>query len=138
MEKLIYEWCKVVRKVAGGMEMAIDAVREKALALADAILELEEYKEFVEMEQKLKEDEVAQELLVEFQRKQQDFIAKQLSGEFDQELLNELTDIQSKLNARESVVNFLEAYNRLLAVLSEIVDLISERINLDLSEVYRR
>ena len=118
--------------------MVVDVVREKALALADAILELEEYKEFVKMEQKLKEDKVAQELLVEFQQKQQDFVTKQLSGEFDQELLNELTEIQSKLNARESVVNFLEAYNRLLAVLGEIVDLISERINLDLSEVYRR
>ncbi len=135
MEKLIYEWCEVVGKV---LEMVVDVVREKALALADAILQLEEYREFVEMEQKLKEDEVAQELLVEFQQKQQDFVTKQLSGEFDQELLNELTEIQSKLNARESVVNFLEAYNRLLAVLGEIVDLISERINLDLSEVYRR
>ena len=119
------------------MKMVVDAVREKALELADAILQLEEYREFVEMEQKLREDENAQQLLVEFQRKQQDFVTKQMSGEFDQELLNELTEIQSKLNAMESVINFIEAYNRLLAVLGEIVDLISERINLDLSEVYR-
>jgi cell fate (sporulation/competence/biofilm development) regulator YlbF (YheA/YmcA/DUF963 family) len=120
------------------MEMELDAVKERALALADAILELDAYKEFVEMEQKLKEDEVAQQLLVEFQQKQQDFVTKQLSGEFDQDLINELTEIQSKLSARESVVNFLDAYNRLLSVLGEIVDLISERINLDLGEVYRR
>lgn len=116
----------------------IDVVKEKALELADAILQLEEYKEFVESERMLKEDETAQELLIEFQKKQQDFVTKQMSGEFDQDLLNELTEIQSKLNARESVVNFIEAYNRLLAVLGEIVDLISERINVDLSEVYRR
>ncbi len=117
--------------------MVVDAVKAKALELANAIMQLEEYRDFVEKEQRLREDEVAQELLMEFQKKQQDFVAKQLSGEFDQDLLNELTEIQSKLNARESVVNFLEAYNRLLAVLGEIVDLISERINLDLSEVYR-
>ncbi len=116
----------------------IDVVREKALDLADAILQLEEYKKFIESERMLKEDETAQELLIEFQKKQQDFVTKQMSGEFDQDLLNELTEIQSKLNARESVVNFIEAYNRLLAVLGEIVDLISERISVDLSEVYRR
>ena len=118
--------------------MVEDLVKEKALALADAILELDEYKEFLEVESKLKEDQVAQELLAEFQQKQQSFVTKQLSGEFDQQTLGELTEIQSKLNTRESVVNFLEAYNRLLNVLGEITDLISEKIQLDLGEVYRK
>ncbi len=118
--------------------MSIDVVKEKAIALADAILELDEYKNFVEMERRLKEDTIAQELLLEFQKKQRDFVAKQLSGEFDQDLLNEITEIQSKLNSRESVVNYIEAYNRLLSVISEVIELISERINLDISEVCRR
>ncbi len=117
--------------------MLKENVRNKALELAEAIMELEEHKEFVEMEKRLKDDEVAQKLLNEFKRKQQDFVAKQLSGEFDQELLNELTAMQYKLNAMESVVDFVEAYNRLLAVLSEVVDLISEKINVNLSDVYR-
>lgn len=118
--------------------MVEDLVKEKALALADAILELDVYREFLEVEAKLKEDQVAQELLAEFQQKQQNFVTKQLSGEFDQQILGELTEIQSKLNTRESVVNFLEAYNRLLSVLGEVTDLISERIQLDLGEVYRK
>jgi len=118
--------------------MSIDVVRERAIALADAIVELDEYKNFVEMERRLREDSIAQELLLEFQKKQQDFVTKQLSGEFDQELLNEITEIQTKLNSRESVVNYIEAYNRLISVLNEIIELISERINLDLSEVCRR
>jgi cell fate (sporulation/competence/biofilm development) regulator YlbF (YheA/YmcA/DUF963 family) len=118
--------------------MLEEKVRERALELAESIKELEEYKEFVNMERNLKEDEIAQELLVEFQQKQQDFVTKQLSGEFDQELLGELTELQSKLNARESVVRFIESYNRLLSVLGEIVDLISEKIEVDLGEVYRR
>ncbi len=118
--------------------MLEEMVRERAIELADTIKQLDEYKEFVSTEKELKEDEVAQELLAEFQQKQQDFVTKQLSGEFDQELLGELTELQAKLNARESVVRFIESYNRLLAVLGEIVDLISEKIEVDLGEVYRR
>ncbi len=118
--------------------MLDEAIKERALALAESIRELDEYREFLEMEQKLKEDETAQEMLVEFQKKQQDFVAKQLSGEFDQDLLNEITELQSKLNARESVVRFIESYNRLLSVIGEIVDLISEKIEIDIGEVYRR
>ena len=118
--------------------MSLDVVREKALALADAILELEEYKEFIETEQKLREDKEAQQLLIEFQQKHQDFISKQLAGEFDQDLLNELAEIQSKLSAMESVTRFLDAYNRLLTILNEIIDLISHRINIDIGDIYRR
>jgi len=118
--------------------MLDEVIQAKAIDLAESIRGLEEYKEFVEMEKLLKEDDVAQELLVEFQQKQQDFVTKQLSGEYDQELLGELTELQSKLNARESVVRFIESYNRLLAVVGEIVDLISEKIEIDIGEVYRR
>lgn len=116
----------------------LEVLKEKAIALADEIAKLEEYVEFVECEKALKDDEVAQQLLVEFQQKQQEFVAKQMSGEFDQDLMEELTEIQSKLSARESVVNFIEAYNRLLTTLAEILDLIGERLNVNLAEVYRR
>jgi len=118
--------------------MLDECVKAKAIELAESIRNLEEYREFLENERLLREDEVAQELLVEFQQKQQDFVSKQISGEYDRELLGELTELQSKLNSRESVVRFIESYNRLLAVIGEIVDLISEKIELDIGEVYRR
>lgn len=118
--------------------MLDECVKAKAIELAESIRNLEEYREFLENERLLREDEVAQELLVEFQQKQQDFVNKQISGEYDRELLGELTELQSKLNSRESVVRFIESYNRLLAVIGEIVDLISEKIELDIGEVYRR
>ncbi len=124
-------------EVSQGVNM-LDVLREKALALADEITKLDEYIEFLECEKKLKEDEVAQQLLMDFQQKQQEFVMKQMSGEFDQDLMNELTEIQSKLSARESVVKFIDAYNRLLTTLSEVLDLISERININLAEIYRR
>uniref|UniRef100_A0A7C3MBF9 YlbF family regulator n=1 Tax=Archaeoglobus fulgidus TaxID=2234 RepID=A0A7C3MBF9_ARCFL len=118
--------------------MLDEGVRVKAIELAESIKSLGEYQEFLENEKLLKEDKIAQELLLEFQQKQQDFVTKQLSGEYDQDLLGELTDLQSRINARESVVRFIESYNRLLAVIGEIVDLISEKIELDIGEVYRR
>lgn len=116
----------------------LEVLKEKAIALAEEIAKLEEYAEFVECEKALREDEVAQQLLVDFQQKQQEFIAKQMSGEFDQDLMNELSEIQSKLSARESVINFIEAYNKLLTTLAEVLDLIGERLNINLAEVYRR
>ena len=75
--------------------MLDEGIKSKAIELAESIRGLGEYKEFVEMEKLLKEDDVAQELLVEFQQKQQDFVTKQLSGEYDQDLLSELTELQS-------------------------------------------
>jgi cell fate (sporulation/competence/biofilm development) regulator YlbF (YheA/YmcA/DUF963 family) len=121
----------------GEKKMVSEVVREKALALANAILETEEYRDFVAKENVLKNDDEAQKLLMEFQEKQQEFIGKQLSGEVDQELLGQLTEIQSRLNSRESVVEFIQSYNRLLDMLGEVGDIISETIDLDFGEVYR-
>ncbi|MDI9643212.1 MAG: YlbF family regulator [Archaeoglobales archaeon] len=118
--------------------MIDEEVRGKAEALAEALMNLQEYRDFLEMEKNLKADSEAQSMIVEFQKKQQDFVTKQMSGVFDNDLLNELTDLQSKLNARESVVMFIESYNRLLSTIGEILDIISERLELDVGEVYRR
>jgi cell fate (sporulation/competence/biofilm development) regulator YlbF (YheA/YmcA/DUF963 family) len=115
-----------------------DSLREKVIALSDAISETEEYADFVQKEEILKADTETQELLMEFQQKQQDFISKQLSGEVDQELLNQLTELQTKLKAQESLTNFLDSYVKLLDLLGEVADLISDRIKVDFAEVYRQ
>jgi len=119
------------------LEMVPDSVREKALALANTIQETDVYKDFLEKEENLKMDEVAQDLLAQFQEKQRDFMAKQLSGEVDQELVSELTEIQAQLNQRESVVDFLDSYNRLIDMLGEVGDIISKELNFDFGEAYR-
>ncbi|RLI88526.1 MAG: YlbF family regulator [Archaeoglobales archaeon] len=117
--------------------MVPDFVKEKALALAVAIQETDEYKDFLEKEDGLKKDKTAQELLSKFQEKQREFISKQLNGEVDQELLGELTEIQAQLNRRESVVDFLDSYNRLINLLNEIGEIISKQIEFDFGEAYR-
>jgi cell fate (sporulation/competence/biofilm development) regulator YlbF (YheA/YmcA/DUF963 family) len=121
------------------LEMELnDDLKEKAIALSDAIMGTDVYADFLKKEEVLKGDSETQELLLEFQQKQQDFIAKQLSGEVDQDLLNQLTDLQSRLKARESLADFLESYTRLLDMLGEITDIISNRINVDIAEVFRQ
>ena len=114
-----------------------DVIRDKVLELAKLIVESEEYRNFVNTEEVLRGDEVAQNLLVEFQEKQQQFVSKQLTGEVDEALLDSLTDIQGRLNELESVRNFMDAYTKLVNLLGEVGDLLSQEIDFDFGEVYR-
>ncbi len=114
-----------------------DGVREKVLELAKSIVESEEYRNFVSTEEVLRGDEIAQNLLVEFQEKQQQFISRQLTGEVDEALLDSLTDLQGRLNELESVRNFMDAYSKLVNLLGEVGDLLSQEIDFDFGEVYR-
>lgn len=118
--------------------MVSDTIKEKAVNLASEIKETEEYKEMKEKEETFKEDSEAQELLSEFQTKQQDFISKRQSGEVDQELVNELTDIQEKLKQKDTMVNLGDSYSKFMEVLGEVVETISNEINFDIGELYRK
>ncbi len=118
--------------------MVSDSIKEKAVNLASEIKETDEYKEMKEKEETFKQDSEAQELLSEFQNKQQDFISKRDSGEVDQELVNELTDIQEKLKEKDSMVNLGDSYSKFMEVLGEVVETISNEINFDIGELYRK
>ncbi len=114
-----------------------DFIRGKAEDLARAILESEEYRNFVECESALKQDKVAQSLLVEFQERQQEYMSKQLTGQIDEGLIENLTSIQAKLNELESVRNYIDAYTKFVNLLGEIGDYISQEIDFDFGEAYR-
>ena len=114
-----------------------DTIRERAISLAEAIAESEEYINFLNKEDALKKDEKAQSLLAEFQEKQQEFVSKRLMGEVDEELLESLTNLQTRLNELESVKEFMDAYTKLVNLLGEVGDLISKQIEFDFGEAYR-
>ncbi|HID42903.1 MAG TPA: YlbF family regulator [Archaeoglobaceae archaeon] len=118
--------------------MISDSIREKALALASEIMDAEEYRDMRAKEEILKGDSEAQSLLADFQQKQQDFITKRMRGEVDQELIGEITKIQSELEKRESVVNFIDSYGKFINFLGEVGDVISRELNFDFGEVYRK
>ncbi|RUM34278.1 MAG: YlbF family regulator [Archaeoglobus sp.] len=117
--------------------MVSDEIKDRAIALAGAILESEEYKDFINKESVLKEDEEAQRLLAVFQEKQREFMAMQLNGEMNEQLVNELSEIQNKLNSMSSVISFVDSYQRFVNLLGEIGEIISQEIQFDFGEAYR-
>ena len=114
-----------------------DTIKERAISLAKAIAESEEYINFLDKEDALKKDEKAQSLLAEFQEKQQEFISKRLMGEVDEELLSSLTELQARLNELNSVKEFMDAYTKFVDLLGKVGDLISEQLEFDFGEVQR-
>jgi|Deesub1362B_J571_1020462.scaffolds.fasta_scaffold00314_29 cell fate (sporulation/competence/biofilm development) regulator YlbF (YheA/YmcA/DUF963 family) len=118
--------------------MISDSIRDKILALASEIKEVDEYKDLKSKEEILRGDSEAQNLLTEFQQKQQDFVRKKMAGEIDEDLIGEITKLQSELESNESITNFIASYGKFLNILGEIGDSISREINFDFGEVYRR
>ena len=114
-----------------------DTIKERAISLAKAIAESEEYINFLDKEDALKKDEKAQSLLAEFQEKQQEFVSKRLMGEVDEVLLNSLTELQARLNELNSVKEFMDAYTKFVDLLGKVGDLISEQLGFDFGEAYR-
>lgn len=118
--------------------MVSDTIKEKAINLASEIKETEEYKDMKQKEGTFKEDSEAQELLSEFQQKQQDLISKKESGEVDQEMVDELTNIQEKLKEKDSMVSLGDSYSKFMEMLGEVVETINNEIDFDIGELYRK
>ncbi len=118
--------------------MVSDTIKEKAVNLSSEIKETEAYKEMKDKEEKFKEDSEAQELLSEFQAKQQDLISKKESGEVDQEMVDELTSIQEKLKEKDSMVSLGDSYSKFMEVLGEVIETINNEIDFDIGELYRQ
>ncbi len=117
--------------------MVSDVIKEKVVELAKAIMESEEYKNFVEKEEALRNNEEIQSMLAEFQSLQQEFITLRMSGEVNEDLISKLNQIQSALNEKVAVKEFMEAYTRFINMLGEVGDILSNELEFDFAEVYR-
>ena len=117
--------------------MVSDSLKEKALDLANEIMKSEAYVEMKAKEEIFANDTEAQALVEDFKQKQQEFMQKRMTGEVDQELMNELTRIQNELNEMESLKNFANSYNEFARTLGEVVDVIGREIKFDFREIYR-
>ena len=98
-----------------------DALRE----FVDAIKDCEQYRTFREARQRLDEDEDAQQLLQTYQQKQ---IQLQRSGH-DPEIMAELRDVKSEMDDNETISDYMQAEEALIAMLNRTNDVISERID---------
>lgn len=100
------------------------AVDERLDEFIAAIMESEQYQQFVDSQRQLKTDETAQELLREFQAKQQQL---QRSG-FDQETMGELREIKADMEDNETISDLRQAETELLTLLEKTNEIVSEKI----------
>lgn len=103
-----------------------EEIKNKTKEFAQAILESKEYKTFISATDDLEKNEDANDLLKDFQKKQMEL---QYRG-FDPSLMEELRELQTKINRNEIIQQFANAQNELVDLLKRTNNIISLRINM--------
>ncbi len=103
-----------------------EEIKNKTKEFAQAILESKEYKLFISASDDLEKNEDANNLLKDFQKKQMEL---QYRG-FDPSLMEELRELQTKINRNEIIQQFANAQNELVDLLKRTNNIISLRINM--------
>lgn len=101
-----------------------DDVKVRVQVFAQAILDCEEYRAFMQSNEELEKDQEARNLLFRYQKKQQELHW----NSYDSATLDELKDLQMKVKNNESLTKFFNAQTALVALLKQTNDRISERI----------
>ncbi|MCM8830690.1 MAG: YlbF family regulator [Candidatus Omnitrophica bacterium] len=104
--------------------------KRKAREFAKAIVESPTYKNFIDANKEVQENQELQNLLREFQEKQ---LELQWKG-FDQKILQELRDLQEKLNTNSTFQKFINSQNELVALLRKTNSIISQRIGQEFAQ----
>lgn len=99
-------------------------VKVRVQAFAQAILDCEEYRAFMQSNEELQNNQDARNLLFRYQRKQQEL---QLTG-YDPATLDELKELQMKVKSNEALTKFYNTQAALVALLKQTNDRISEKI----------
>lgn len=87
--------------------------KTKAREFAGAIIECEEYNDFMKFSEKLEKDQTAQDLLKQFQEKQREL---QWYG-LNPKTLEELRSLQMKIIKNETIQNFVNSQQGLVDIL---------------------
>lgn len=98
--------------------------RTKAREFAKAIIESKEYKNFIKYNEELQKNQAAQNLLKQFQQKQMEL---QWNG-FNSKTLEELRDLQLKINQNNTIQNFVNVQQELVNILQRTNNIISGKI----------
>lgn len=102
-----------------------EEIKNKTKEFAQAILESEEYKLFISISDDLEKSEDSS-LLKEFQNKQREL----QSRGFDPSLMEELRELQLRINKNETIQKFANAQNELVDLLKKTNSVISTRIGM--------
>lgn len=110
-----------------------EEIKNKTKEFAQEILESKEYKTFISVSDDLEKNEVANNLLKDFQKKQMELRWKG----FDPLLMEELRELQLKINRNEIIKQFAITQNELVELLRRTNDIISLKINMPFTSTMR-
>lgn len=97
------------------------SVLEKAKVLADAIAECEELKAVRDAEIAMSQDDEAQNIISDFQAKQQEFHQVMMAGEeLTPEQEKQRDDIEARMQGNESIRNYLDAQQKFESLLKAV------------------
>lgn len=97
------------------------SLTKKAQELADAIKATDEYKDLKGAESRLQLDPTAQDLVNDFQQKQQSLMEAQQSGqELDQQTIMELQGLQGRMQQNETIKNLMNAQQRFDVLMKDV------------------
>jgi cell fate (sporulation/competence/biofilm development) regulator YlbF (YheA/YmcA/DUF963 family) len=97
---------------------------EKARDFANAIVDSDEYKRFVQCNKSLEENTSSKRLLAQYQSRQR----RLKLGRFEPGLMDELKNLNDKVAVDETIQNINKSRAELTELLAETDDLISEKI----------
>jgi len=106
------------------------SVHERAYQLAKTMQETDEYKQYLEAKEKLRQDEHHTHMLQEFRRRQLELQIAEMSGE-DTELQAEQLERMYQMLCLNPIVNeFLTAEYRLARVITDVQKILGEALDL--------
>ncbi len=103
--------------------------------LGATIVATTEYQAFTQAEHRYRNDTQAQELLQEYQDAQRAVQLMQHLGNDGAEETRKLEDLQKTLEANQTLMGYFDTQEKLIALLRELNESISERLNLDFAGV---
>ncbi|MEN6509572.1 MAG: YlbF family regulator [Smithella sp.] len=106
---------------------------EKARSLAKTLASSEEFEEYYTIQHKLKNDPEARSILEEFDKKQQELNAGLMQGK-ERELFNEMTALQDKIRANETIMIFLQAEQNVIAMIRDVNEVITREAGFDFGQ----
>ena len=107
------------------------SLSEVGKKLGVAIVATAEYQEFTEAERRYQDDGHARQLLGQYQEARQTVqLMQQLRSDATQEA-RRLEDLQKTLESNQTLTRYIDTQEKLIALLRELNELISERLNLD-------
>ncbi|GEM_PF-2557932 len=96
-----------------------EEVLRKARELGESLKNSDEYRELVEAQKQLDEDEATQKMLQEYDAKRNELQVKQMTGQSIDEDLKDLTDLEGRIMNSESMQRYTKAEEKFRNLVDE-------------------